>query len=123
MVKNGVKLIGSERPVFRPDIWRQDPQLHWYAIGFNTARCVAMYFFANILDGERNFKFAQPMCHSLDVEECSKHEFISVGLHFTIPKIDKVWDGSTHNRNMVEGARERVCRYIKCRFILKRSGN
>ena len=95
----GVKLIGSERSIFRPDIWWQDPQLHWYAIGFNTARSVAMYFFAKILDGE----------HSLDVEECSKHEFKSVGLHFTIPKIDKVWDGSTHNRNMVEGARERVC--------------
>ena len=27
--------IGSERPIFRPDIWRQDPQLHWYAKGFN----------------------------------------------------------------------------------------
>ena len=25
--------IGSERLIFRPDIWRQDPQLHWYAIG------------------------------------------------------------------------------------------
>ena len=39
--------IGSERPIFRPDIWRQDPQLHWYAIGFNTARSAAMYLFAN----------------------------------------------------------------------------
>ena len=27
--------IGSERLIFRPDIWRQDPQIHWYAIGFN----------------------------------------------------------------------------------------
>ena len=41
--------IGSERPIFRPDIWRQDPQLHWYAIGFNTARSATMHFFANRL--------------------------------------------------------------------------
>ena len=32
------KHIGSKRLIFRPDIWRQNPQLHWYAIGFNTAR-------------------------------------------------------------------------------------
>ena len=49
------------------------------------------------------------MCHSLDVGECSKPEFKTVGLHFTVPKIDKVWDGFTHSRTMVEGARERVC--------------
>ena len=41
--------IGSERLIFRPDIWRQDPQLDWYAIGFNTARSAAMYVFANSL--------------------------------------------------------------------------
>ena len=46
------------------------------------------------------------MCHSLDVEECSKPKFKPVGLHFIVPQIDKVWDGSTHSRNMVEGARE-----------------
>ena len=42
--------IGSERPIFRPDIWRQGPQLHWYAIGLNTARSAAMYFVANRLN-------------------------------------------------------------------------
>ena len=31
------------------------------------------------------------MCHSLDVEECSKPKFKSVGLHLTVPQIDKVW--------------------------------
>ena len=45
-----VNRIGSERPIFRPDIWRQDPQLHWYATGFNNARSAAMYFFANRLN-------------------------------------------------------------------------
>ena len=34
------------------------------------------------------------MCHSLDFEECSKPKFKSVGLHFTVPQTDKVWDGS-----------------------------
>ena len=47
---SGARRIGSERLIFRPDIWRQDPQLHWYAIGFNTARSAAMCFFANSLD-------------------------------------------------------------------------
>ena len=49
------------------------------------------------------------MCHSLDVEECSEPKFKSVGLHFTVPQMDKVWDGFAHSRNMVESARERVC--------------
>ena len=62
------------------------------------------------------------MCHSLDVEECSKPKFKSVGLHFTVTQIDTVSDGSTQSRNMVEGARGRVCN-LKCRFILKQSGN
>ena len=94
-----VRRIGSERLIFRPDIWRQDPQLHWYAIGFNTARSAAMYFFANSLDWERNFNFVQSMCHSLDFEECSKPKFKSVGLHFTVPRIEKLWDGSAHSHN------------------------
>ena len=42
--------IGSERLIFRPEIWRQYPQLHWHAIGFKKARSAAMYFFANSLD-------------------------------------------------------------------------
>ena len=62
------------------------------------------------------------MCHSLDAEECSKPKFKSVGLHLTFPQIDKVWDGSAHSRNMVEGARGRVCN-LKCRFILKQIVN
>ena len=57
------------------------------------------------------------MCHSLDVEERSKPKFKSVGLHLTFPQIDKVWDGSVHSRNMVEGARRSVCN-LKCRLIL-----
>ena len=44
------------------------------------------------------------MCHSLDFEECSKPKFKSVGLHFTVPQIDKVWDGSSHSHNMVGGS-------------------
>ena len=44
-----VTCMGSERLIFF-DLWRQDPQLHWYAIGFNTTRSAAMYFFANSLD-------------------------------------------------------------------------
>ena len=44
------------------------------------------------------------MCHSLDFEECSKPKFKSVGLHFTVPQIDKVWDGPAHSHNMVGGA-------------------
>ena len=117
-----LKRIGSERLIFRPDIWRQDPQLHWYAIGFNTARSAAMYVFANGLNWERNFNFVQSMRHSLDFEECSKPKFKSVGLHFMVPQIDKVWDGSAHSQNMVGGARGRVCN-LKCRFIFKQSGN
>ena len=31
------------------------------------------------------------MCHSLDFEECSKPKFKSVGLHFTVPQIDKAY--------------------------------
>ena len=81
-----------------------------------------MYFFANILNWERNFNFAQSMCHSHDIEECSKPKCKSVGLHLTFPQIDKEWDGSAHSRNMVEGARGRVCN-LKCRFILKQIGN
>ena len=42
------------------------------------------------------------MCHSLDFEECSKPKFKSVGLHFTVPQIDEVWDSSAHSHNMVE---------------------
>ena len=38
-----------------------------------------MYFFAISLDWERNFKFVQSMCHSLEFEECSKPKFKSVG--------------------------------------------
>ena len=56
------------------------------------------------------------MCHSLDFEEYSKPKFKSVGLHFTVPQIDKLWDGSAHSHNMVRGARGRVCN-LKCRFI------
>ena len=114
--------IGSEWTIFRPDIWRQGPQLHWYAIGLNTARSATMYFVAKILNWERNFNFAQSMCHSLDVEECSKPQFKSVRLHLTFPQIDKVRDGPAHSRNMVEDARGRVCN-LKCRFILKQIGN
>ena len=62
------------------------------------------------------------MYHSLDVEECSKPKFKSVGLHLTFPQIDKVRDGSAHSRNMVEGARGSVCN-LKCRFTLKQIGN
>ena len=62
------------------------------------------------------------MCHSLDFEECSKPKFKSVGPHFTVTQIDKVWDGSAHSHNMVGGARGRVCN-LKCRFIFKQSGN
>ena len=62
------------------------------------------------------------MCHSLDVEECSKSKFKSAGFHLTFPQIDKVGDGSAHSRNMVEGARGRVCN-LKCRFTLKQIGN
>ena len=58
------------------------------------------------------------MCHSLDVEECSKPKFKSVRLHLTFPEIDKVRDSFAHSRNMVEGARGRVCN-LKCSFILK----
>ena len=81
-----------------------------------------MYFFANSSDWERHFNFVQSMCHSLDFEECSKPKFKSVGLHFTVPQIDKVWDGSVHSHNMVEGARGRVCN-LKCRFVFDQSGN
>ena len=62
------------------------------------------------------------MCHSLDVEECSKPKFKSVRLHLTFPQIDKVRDGPAHSHNMVEDARGRVCN-LKCRFILKQIGN
>ena len=62
------------------------------------------------------------MCHSHDVEECSKPKFKSVGLHLTFPQIDKVWDGSAHSCNMLEGARGKVCN-LKCHFILKQIGN
>ena len=41
------------------------------------------------------------MCHTLDFEECFKPKFKSVGLHFTVPQIDKVWDGSSHGHTMV----------------------
>ena len=58
------------------------------------------------------------MCHSHDVEECSKPKFKPVGLNLTFPQIDKVRDGSAHSRNMVEGTRGRVGN-LKCRFILK----
>ena len=81
-----------------------------------------MHFFANRSNWERNFNFAQSMCHSLDVEEYSKPKFKSVGLHLTFPQIVKVRDVSAHSRNMVEGARGRVCN-LKCRFILKQIGN
>ena len=81
-----------------------------------------MYLFANSLDWERNFNFVQSMCRSLDFEECSKPKFKSVGLHFTVPQIDKVWNGSAHSHNMVGGVRGRVCNF-KCRFIFKQSGN
>ena len=81
-----------------------------------------MYLFANSLDWERNFNFVQSMCHSLDFEECSKPKIKSVGLHFTVPQIDKEWDGSAHSHNIVGGARVRV-RNLKCRFIFKQSGN
>ena len=80
-----------------------------------------MYLFANSLDWERNFNFVQSMWHSLDFEECSKPKFKSVGLHFTVPQIDKAWNGSAHSHNMVGGARGRVCN-LKCHFIFE-SGN
>ena len=62
------------------------------------------------------------MCHSLDVKEYSKPKFKSVRLHLTFPQIDKVRDGPAHSRNMVEGARGRVCN-LKYHFILKQIGN
>ena len=62
------------------------------------------------------------MCHSLDFQECTKPKLKSVGLHFMVPQIDKVWDGSAHSHNMVGGARARDCN-LKCCIIFKQSGS
>ena len=89
----------------------------WY-----TARSAAMYFFANRLNWDSHVSFMRCVIHTMLRNVLSLSLNQSDFIWLFPPQIDKVWDGSAHSRNMVEGARGRVGN-LKCRFILKQIVN